>query len=75
VLLDVPIGVAADRVARPLDMIEAAGDGFFRRVREGFLSLAERDASWTVVDGVGAIDDVARRILEIVTERLGAPAR
>jgi dTMP kinase len=70
VLLDVPIDLAAARRSRPLDAIEAAGDRFHDRVREGFLALAEHDVAWAVVDGAGTIDDVAKRVRAIVDERV-----
>jgi dTMP kinase len=68
VLLDLPIDLASTRRSRPLDAIEAAGEDFHERVRRGFLTLAESNERWVVVDGSGSIDDVAMAIRSIVDD-------
>lgn len=72
VLLDVPHDAAAARLAasRP-DRMEAESRGFHSRVADGFRSLADSDpARWVVVDGVGAVDEVARRVFAALDGRL-----
>ena len=60
VLLDVPAEVAAARMKRHPDRMEAAGDEFHRRVVEGYRALAAADPDrWRVVDGSGTVEDVA----------------
>jgi dTMP kinase len=72
VLLDVPPGEAAARATGRPDRMEAAGDAFHRRVREGFLALAEAEpARWCVVDGTGPPDEVEARVWQAVAPRLG----
>jgi len=56
VLLDVDPSVAAARRSRERDRMEAAGDAFHERVRDGFLSLVDR--TWIVVDGSLPPDEV-----------------
>lgn len=59
---------APDRTEAPdrmeaLDRIEAEDDRFHERVVVGFGELAEADPSrWSVVDGVGPVDEVAERV-------------
>jgi dTMP kinase len=82
VLVDVPVAVAAARLAAGpggparLDRMERLGAAFAGRVREGFLSQAAADPShWLVVDGEMPADELAAHIVAAVRERLGeAPA-
>ncbi|MGI9033684.1 MAG: dTMP kinase [Acidimicrobiales bacterium] len=73
VLLDLEASVAVARHAgRDLDRLEAEGDGFHSRVREGYRSLAATDPRrWVVVDGRGPVDDVAAQAWSAVSARLG----
>jgi dTMP kinase len=65
VLLDVPAEVAAARMRRTLDRMEAAGSEFHRRVVEGYRALAAADPDrWRVVDGSGTVDDVEALVLK-----------
>jgi len=44
---------------RPLDRIEATGDGFYSRVAEGFRALIEKDPKrWVALDGEGAPEEI-----------------
>jgi dTMP kinase len=71
VLLDLPPDVAAARRSRAHDRMEAAGDDFHRRVRDGFLALAAAAPDrWLVLDGSGSVDDVAAAVLSHVTAML-----
>lgn len=63
ILLDVPAGERADRMAEPPDRFESAGTSFHERVAAGFAELAAKDPGhWLVVDGRGSVDDVAERV-------------
>ncbi len=65
ILLDVDPDVSSARLGDDLDRVEAAGDEFHRRVRQGFLDLADaQPASWVVLDGGGSIEQVSARIDE-----------
>jgi dTMP kinase len=76
VLVDVPAEDAALRLAaagRDADRLEAEGDGFHQRVREGFSALAAQSPDrWVTIDGAAAAEVVGARILAAVRERLGA---
>jgi dTMP kinase len=74
VLLDVPRELgsfrAAGRSDRPLDRVEAAGDGFHDRVADGYRSLAAADPHrWVVVDGTGPADEVEATVWKAVVAR------
>jgi dTMP kinase len=75
VLVEVPLELAAERMARSRpDRLEALGDDFRARVADGFRRLAAEDpAGWLVVDGSGPVDQVAVAIAQGVRHRLGWP--
>ncbi len=75
VVLDVDLETSARRLDRPLDKLETRGDGYRRRVREGYLAEARRDPDRIrIVDAAGGIDDVATRIRSAVADACGLPA-
>jgi len=78
ILLTVPAAVAAERRrgrADEADRIEELDETFFKRVDEGFAALAAGNAStWRVVDGAGAVDEVARRVAAAADDVLTMPA-
>ena len=77
-LLDVEPSVAAQRMRgreaatnTSADRIERAGDDFHARLRRGFLELAAANPSRIVtIDASGTPDEVARKILLALPERL-----
>lgn len=74
ILLDVPPEVSRARIAErqratstSADRIEAAGEAFHKRLREGFLALAKAEPErFAVIDSSGAPADVDRMIREAV---------
>lgn len=65
----------AVRPARDRDRYEAADPAFHRRIREGFLAIAARDADRCVVlDATRDIRAIDRAIRREVARRLGVPA-
>jgi len=71
VLLDVDAATTAVRLDRALDRIEQAGEDFHARVVSAYRSFAEADPErWLVVDGSGAVDEVAQRLQAAVSARL-----
>lgn len=63
VLLDVDPAAASARLGDERDRFEQAGDGFHRRVRDGFLRLAAAEPGrWVTLDGTLPIDEVAERV-------------
>ncbi|GAA1391961.1 dTMP kinase [Luteococcus peritonei] len=70
VLLDVDPRQAVNRIAAK-DRIEAAGEDFHRRVREGFLALAAADPEhYLVLPARDSVDSIARRVRERVSQLL-----
>ncbi|MGK2957112.1 MAG: dTMP kinase [Acidimicrobiales bacterium] len=71
ILLDIPKDQMAERLGKPTDRLEAAGDDFHDRVFEGFKILAANESDrWLVVDGTGTPDEVEARIWSVVEARL-----
>lgn len=71
-LLDVDVEIAATRMDRPLDRLESRGEGYRRRLREGYLLEASADPGhWAVVDASPDAATVERRIRAAVADRLG----
>ncbi len=76
-VLDVPLAVATSRRGGPEDRMEAAGESFFERVRDGYRAVAIAEPGRVVMlDGTAAPDDIHGRIwADIETLRTGtAPA-
>ncbi|MDQ3312344.1 MAG: dTMP kinase [Actinomycetota bacterium] len=72
VLLDVPSDMVDARLAdRDLDRFERENTEFHRRVRDGFHTMAGKDAErWIVIDATAEKDAVGRAIAAAVDERL-----
>lgn len=71
VLLDVDATTAHFRKGDPDDAIEAAGDAFHRRVRDGFLALAAADPDrWVVIDAAMTAEDVSDSVRDAVGSRV-----
>ncbi|RME02752.1 MAG: dTMP kinase [Planctomycetota bacterium] len=64
IVLDLPLQVALRRVSGGGDRMECKGEGFFRKVREGYLSLADGSLARRVevVDALGEVEEVAERV-------------
>lgn len=68
VILDVELKIAAGRLNRQLDRMEAKGDGYHEKVRDGFLQLAGEHENILVVDASAGIETVYEKILELISE-------
>ena len=68
IILDVDLKTAALRLNRQLDRMEAKGDDYHKKVREGFLRLAEQCEDVIVVDATGDIEAVHKEILTLISE-------
>ncbi|HUW02724.1 MAG TPA: dTMP kinase [Acidimicrobiales bacterium] len=72
VLLDLPVEVARERRRDATDRMEAEDAVFHRRVRDGFLTLAEaNDEVWIVLDASRSVEEVMAAVSAVVVERLG----
>jgi dTMP kinase len=61
VVLDVTDAVAEGRAGDAPDRLEREGPRFHSEVRRAYRDLAP-EHGWVVVDGVGEVDEVARRV-------------
>jgi len=68
VILDVDLDTAAGRLGRQLDRMEAKGDGYHQKVREGFLQLAQEHENVLIVDAIAEIETVHEKILQLISE-------
>jgi dTMP kinase len=66
IMLDLDLKTASQRLNRDLDRMEQKGDGYHKKVREGFLQLARDRVSFTVIEASGDIETVHKKIIEIV---------
>jgi dTMP kinase len=66
IILDVDLKTASKRLNRPLDRMEAKGDGYHQKVREGFLELARKRKGFVVVDASGDVETVHQKVLEAI---------
>jgi dTMP kinase len=74
IVLDVDLATAAGRLNRALDRMEQKGDSYHRKVREGFLKLAESRNDFVVIDAAAGVDAVHEQVVEAV-RRLGLSPR
>ncbi len=68
IILDVNLTTASPRLNRQLDRMEAKGDGYHQKVREGFLQLAKEHENFLVVDATSDIQAVNKKILQLISE-------
>lgn len=66
IILDVDPKIGLLRLNREFDRIEAKGDSYHKKVREGFLKLAGMQENFTVVDATGDIQAVYKKVLEAI---------
>jgi len=66
IILDVDLKTASQRLKQNLDRMERKGDGYHKKVREGFLELARRRKNFTVVDACDDIKKVSQIIKQVV---------
>ena len=72
VFLDIPVTEGLSRIERrgQRDRLEAERGEFHERVRRGYLEMMSAEpARWLRVDGVGAADEVAARLLTALESR------
>ena len=66
IILDVDLKTASGRLDRQLDRMEAKGDGYHEKVREGFLKLAGDREDFLVVDASADPETVHESVREQV---------
>ncbi len=71
VVLDVPADVGLSRVQRTFDRMESKPMEFHRRVRKGYLAVAQSDPqTHVVVDASSSVDEVAGVVWQEVKQRV-----
>ena len=66
IILDVDLKTAAGRLNRQLDRMEAKGDGYHAKVREGFWELARQEKHIVVVDSNKSIETVHKEVTSLI---------
>lgn len=71
-IIDIPVEVAVKRKAekthQELDRIEVSSNDFFEKVRNGYLTLAEKEKRFKVIDGTQSIETIHRIITNFIEE-------
>ncbi|MFC1781447.1 dTMP kinase [Planctomycetota bacterium] len=68
IILDVNQQTASERLNRELDRMEAKGQQYHKKVREGFLKLAGEHDNCFVIDASGDIEDIHQNIIQLIME-------
>ena len=71
-MLNLPVETGLSRIPRPAqDRLDREAAAFHQRVRAGYQEMAAADRQlWREVDAAADQDQVARRILEVVSDAL-----
>jgi dTMP kinase len=74
--LDVPVAVAADRIAdRDHDRFEREEKPFFERVRTAYLAIAAREERFVIIDAAPDLASVQRELTNELNDYLASPHR
>lgn len=66
IVLDVDLATASKRLKKNLDRMEQKGSDYHKRVRRGFLELADIQRNFVVVDAADAVEIVHKKVLEMI---------
>ena len=66
IIIDVPSEIGLQRVGPAPDRMEEKSANFHQRVRQAFRDLARTHQRFIVIDGSGTIEQVHRRVLELI---------
>jgi dTMP kinase len=70
-ILDLPVGVTLSRKTGPADRMEAKGQEFLEKVRQGFLTEANKHPErMRVIDATGSVEEVQRALQREVSHVL-----
>jgi dTMP kinase len=67
-ILDVDAEIGLQRLKREFDRIEQKDVQYHRKVREGFLRLAQEQPNFAVIDASDDIDSVHKKIIEVIAK-------
>lgn len=68
IILDVDLKTSTSRLPGKLDRMEAKPNEYHKKVRQGFLELAEKRDDFLVIDATGDIETVHKKILQLISE-------
>lgn len=68
IILDINLETAAGRLDRNLDRMEQKGDSYHRKVRQGFLKLADEIDGFVVVDAAADIGTVHANVVQTLMQ-------
>lgn len=68
IILDVDLKTSTSRLPGKLDRMEAKPNEYHKKVRQGFLELAEQRDDFLVIDATGDIETVHKKILQLISE-------
>ena len=68
IILDLDLISASKRLNRQLDRMEAKGDDYHQKVRDGFLKLAELQKNVFVINAGSDIESVNKNIIKLISE-------
>jgi dTMP kinase len=71
IILDVDSATAGTRLKSNLDRMEQKGEGYHKKVREGFLKLAKQQKNFVVVNAGDNIEAVHKKVTETI-DKFGA---
>jgi dTMP kinase len=71
IILDVDSATAATRLKSNLDRMEQKGEGYHKKVRDGFLKLAKEHKNFVVVNATDNIEAVHKKVIKTI-EKFGA---
>ena len=74
-ILDVPVEVGFGRIARrSLDRLEQAGEKFHQQVRQGYLSLLQKqpqEKRFVLIDGARSLAEIHQQVNKLVQQLCG----
>ena len=71
-VFDIDVQTSMSRVGAQKDRMESAGLEFFERVRKGYLEIAEQEPERVkVIDSTQSIDEIHKKVLELVKNVIG----
>jgi dTMP kinase len=66
IILDIDLETASKRLKQGLDRMERKGDSYHKKVREGFLKLAEGRKNFVIINATDDIETVHKQVTTIV---------
>ena len=73
IVFDIDVETSMQRVGKTKDRMESAGMGFFNRVRNGYLAIAQEEPKRVkVINSADTIENIHTKVIELVEEIIKA---